>query len=142
MAQQWHTEGREYMLKVAFSEEESVPAAFYVGLATDAAPGEDTSVADLTELSDSGYARQTVDSNDTDCVVTTTGTNDKKVTMATVTFSNSSGGAWTAANIAFLTDKSDDSGLLIASVPIPDAPLAIGDGSSVSVPFQLQLNSP
>lgn len=140
MAAELHTEGLQYHKEVGYSEEQSVPATFYVGLATDASPAEDASLGDLTELSDTGYARQTITSNSTDCVSSAAGTNDWKMTLKTVNFANSSGGAWTAANIAFLATSSDDSGKLIASLPIPGAPLTLNDGDDVDVTFVLQEN--
>lgn len=111
-----HTEGLQYLLEVAFSEEQSVPANFYIGLATDVSLDEDASLSDITEVSGTGYARQTVASNNTDITSGSVGTNDRKATTKTVTFT--AGGTWTAAKTVFLATTNDDSGKLIASAPL------------------------
>lgn len=139
MASELHTEGLQFLLE-CLSEVSVIPATYYVGLATDASPAENATVADLTEISDAGYARQTINSDDTDMVSSGAGTNDFKMTLKTVNFANSSGNPWTAVNIAFLTDKSDDSGSLISSGPVTNAPNTIADGEDMDVTMTLQLN--
>lgn len=109
-----HQEGLQFLLEAAMSEEQSVPANFYMGLCTDASLAEDASLGDQTELSGNGYARQAVASSNVGFTSATTGTNDWKVTTLTVTFT-ASGGAWSGAVTAFLATTSDDSGKLIAS---------------------------
>lgn len=139
MAAEFHTEGLKFLLE-CLSEVSVIPAAYYVGLATDASPPENSTVAALTEISDTGYARQTLNSDGTDMVSAAAGTNDRKLTLLTVNFANSSGSPWTAVNIAFLTDAADDSGSLIASIPLTGAPVTIADGEDLDVTFVLQLN--
>jgi hypothetical protein len=118
MAAEVHQEGLQYLLEVAFSEEQSVPASFYVGLCTDASLAEDASLGDQTEVTGTGYARQTVTSNSTDCVSASTGTNDWKITMAEVTFTAE--GTWDGANTYFVATTNDDSGKLLASGPLSE----------------------
>ena len=140
MAAEYHTEGLQYQQEVAYSEQQSVPANFYIGLATDSSPAEDASLAELTELASATYGRKTVASDSTDCVSAAAGTNDRKITTKTVNFANSSGSPWTAVNIAFMATSSDDSGKLIASQPLTGAPVTVADGEDIDVNFVLQEN--
>lgn len=140
MANELHQEGLEYLLKAALSEEISVPVTFYVGLASDSAPAEDAALSDLTEMASSnGYARQTINSDATDCVVADAGTNDKKCTMQVVTFT-ASGGPIGPFNIWFLATTVDDTGKLVASGPVSGAPMTLTAGSSYKVTPVLKLS--
>ena len=136
MAAELHQEGLQYLLEVAFTEEQSVPANFYIGLATDAALAENASLGDQTEVSGTGYARQTVASNNVDITSATVGTNDRKITTKTVTFT--AGGTWTGANTVFLATSSDDSGKLIASAPLSET-RTLTDNSTLSVAIEIDL---
>jgi len=113
-----HTDGLQWMLEVAFTEEQSVPASFYIGLATDASLAEGDSLGDQTEVSGTGYARQAVASNSTDITSAATGTNDYKATTKTVTFTAS--GTWTGAKIVFLATTVNDTGVLLASAALSE----------------------
>ena len=136
MAAELHQEGLQYLLEVAFTEEQSVPANFYIGLATDAALAENASLGDQTEVSGTGYARQTVASDNVDITSATTGTNDRKITTKTVTFT--AGGTWTGANTTFLATSSDDSGKLIASAPLSET-RTLTDNSTLSTAIEIDL---
>jgi len=92
MAFMLHDEGEEYLLQVAFSEEQSAPANFYIGLCDDTLVEADGLADILNELSGNGYARQTVASDDTDCVIAIDG-DYYKCTFAEQTFT-ASGGNW------------------------------------------------
>jgi hypothetical protein len=116
MAAEVHTEGLQFLLEVAFSEEQSVPASFYIALATDVSLAEGAALTDITEVSGSGYARQAVTSNNTDFTSAATGTNDRKTTTSTETFTAT--GAWTGAKTVYLATTSDDTGKLIMSAPL------------------------
>ena len=118
MAADWHAEGLQWLLEAAFSEEQSVPANFYIGLATDASLAETASLGDQTEVSGTSYARQAVASSAVGFISAATGTNDRKVTTAEVTFT--AGGTWTGAVTAFLATTIDDSGVLIASTQLSE----------------------
>jgi hypothetical protein len=129
-----HTEGLQFILEVAFSEEQSVPANFYIGLATDTSLAEDAALTDLTEVSGTGYARQTVASNNTDFTSASTGTNDRKMTTKTVTFT--AGGTWTGAKTVFLATSSDSSGKLIASAALSET-RTLSDGDTLQVAIEI-----
>ena len=136
MAAELHAEGLQYLLEVALTEEQSVPANFYVGLATDASLAEDASLGDQTEVSGTGYARQTVASDNVDITSATTGTNDRKVTTKTVTFTAT--GNWTGANTVFLATTINDTGKLLASAPLSTTRTLV-DGDSLTVAIEIDL---
>jgi len=119
MAAQLHTEGRKWMFEVSFTEEQSIPANFYVGLCTDTSIAENAALSDLGELTSTDYERQTLASSTADWTSGATGTNDRKMTSDTATFEVvSSGVTWTKAESWFLATTIDDSGKLIASGPL------------------------
>jgi hypothetical protein len=136
MAAEVHTEGLQFMLEVSFSEEQSVPANFYIGLATDASLAEDASLGDQTEVSGTGYARQAVASDNVDFTSASTGTNDRKITTKTVTFT--AGGTWTGANTVFLATTINDTGKLIASAPLSETRTLVVD-DTLTVAMQIDL---
>ena len=136
MAAEVHTTGLQWMLEVCFTEEQSVPANFYIGLATDASLAEDAALGDQTEVSGTGYARCAVASNNTDMTSAATGTNDYKATTSTETFT--AGGDWTGANTAFLCTSSDDSGVLICSAPL-SATRTLVNTDTLQVAFAITL---
>ena len=110
-------EGLEYILETAFTEVQSVPANFYMGLCEDEVLETD-GLADLTELAvANGYARQTIASDGTDFTEAGVGTNDRKVTTTTETFT-CAGASWNGALYAFLGTTSDDSGKLICGAAL------------------------
>ncbi len=133
-----HTEGLQFLLEVAFSEEQTVPANFYMALGSDGDPTEGEGLADITELTGNGYARQLVASDNTDMVTSAAGTGDYKVTTKTVTFT-ASGGAWTAANVVYLATTVDNTGKLIASATISPA-RTLQDQDTLDVSLIIQLN--
>ena len=133
MAPEVHTEGLQFILETAFSEVQSVPANFFIGLCTDASLAETASLGDQTELSGNDYARQEVPSSAAGFTSASTGTNDRKLTTSTETFT-ASGGAWSGAVTAFLATTVNDTGKLIASAPL-SATRTLQDGDSLQVSF-------
>lgn len=136
MSAELHTEGLQFLLEVTFSEEQSVPANFYIGLTTDASLAETDGLGDLTEVSGTGYARQVVASNNTDITSATTGTNDRKVTTKEVTFTAT--GTWTGANTVFLATTVDGTGKLLASAPL-SATRTLTSGDTLLIAIQINL---
>ena len=136
MASQIHTEGRQWMYEVCFSEEQSVPVNFYVGLCTDSSLAENAVLADVSELTDTDYERWALASAAAYWTSAGTGTNDRKITSGNVSFQvTTSGVTWTKANMWFLATTSDDSGVLIAS-----GDLNSGSGWTLSEPDELNFN--
>jgi hypothetical protein len=138
MAAELHTEGLQFLLEVALTEQQTTPANFYIGLATDASLAEGASLSSLTEVSGTGYARQAVASDNVDITSATAGTDDRKATTKTVTFT--AAGNWTGANTAFLcTVTSGTSGKLIASAPLSTT-RTLTNGDSLTCAIAVQLN--
>ncbi len=136
MAAELHTDGLQFILEVTFTEEQSVPASFYIGLATDASLSETASLGDQTEVSGTGYARQAVASDNVDITSAATGTNDYKVTTKTVIFT--AAGTWTGANTVFLATTLNDTGVLIASAPLSET-RTLEDTDTLTVAIQIDL---
>ncbi len=136
MAAELHTDGLQFILEVTFTEEQSVPVNFYIGLATDVSLSETASLGDQTEVSGTGYARQAVASDNVDITSAATGTNDYKVTTKTVTFT--AGGTWTGAKTVFLATTLNDTGVLIASAPLSET-RTLADTDTLTIAMQVDL---
>ena len=138
MPAELHSEGLQFLLEAAMTEEQVVPASFYIGLAQDAALDEADALTDLTEVTGTSYARQAVASDNVDLTSAAAGTNDRKVTTKTVTFT-AGADDWDDANTAFLcTVVSGTAGKLIASAPLSETrSLTIGDSLQVSMVITL-----
>jgi hypothetical protein len=123
-----HDEGEQYVLETAFSEAQSVPVNFYLGLddRTNAVLGDliaetDTLTNLANEPSGNGYARQAVASNDTDITVSMVG-GDYRATTKTVTFTCTGSGGIGPVTTGFLcTVVSGTSGKLISSIALGSA---------------------
>lgn len=109
------TEGLQWLLEVAISEEQTVPANFYVGLSQhnfikgDTLSGNGTG---WTEVTGTGYSRQTLASSSSGF---TSGANstDRKQTGAKVTFTATSTD-WDAATDWFIATTVDNTGKIVA----------------------------
>ncbi len=135
MAGKFHTEGADFIGKVVFTEQESVPASYFVGLAKDASLPDTATVASIDECDAAGYARQTIASDAVDFTIGAHGTNDRKATAVQQEFTFTAAGD--AVNMWFLTDLTDDTGFLIASGPLDNAPIT--PGASVTIKLNLDL---
>ncbi len=122
MSAQLHTEGRQFIQEVVFTEGQSVPTNYYVGLCTDLTILENATLADLNEIPGvptTDYARFPLVSSGAGWTSASTGDNDRKVTSAPVTFSTAgSGSSWTKAECWFLATTINDTGKLIMSGPL------------------------
>ncbi len=109
------SEGLQWLAEVSLSEEQSVPANFYVGLSQHNFVKGDTLSGNgvgWTEVTGTGYARQTIASSDAGFTSQADGANWEAV-GAKVTFT--AGGAdWDAATDWFIATTNDDSGVIIA----------------------------
>lgn len=130
MATQIHVEGKQYLLEVAFSEEQSVPASFYLGLIKDTSLQVDDTLDDFTESDTAGYERQAIASDDTDFTSAVDGTG-WKVTALAQTFTFSAGGD--DVSMWFLATSIDETGKLIASGTLDAAPVTPSASDTVQV---------
>ncbi len=135
MAAELHQEGLQHFLEL-MKGSQSPQANYYLGLATDASLAENATLTSLTEVSGTGYARQTAAMSG--ATSETTGTNDWRLVLPQVTFT--AGGTWTGANTWFIaTVVSGTSGKLIASGPLA-ATRTLLNGDTEKVTATLQLN--
>lgn len=127
MAAEWHTQGLQWLLETAFSEEQSVPVNFYAGLCTDASLAETAVLGDQTDVTGSGMSRQPIASTAVGFISAATGTNDRKVTTIEVTFTAT--GTWTGAKTAFLTTTINDTGVLVVSEQLSETITLVNNGT-------------
>lgn len=123
MGAEIHTEGLAYLLGLITAGNLSI------GLATDASLAEDATMTSLTEVSGIGYERQTVSS----LTPAGTGTNDRKVTTNTVTFT--AGGNWTGAKTVFVVTSTNK---LLASAPLSTTRTLIS-GDTLQIAIEIDL---
>lgn len=130
-----HLEGEEFMLKALFNggndPNEFIPDEYYFGL--DNRPtlsAEDTMTSLINEPSTFAYARQTLSSIDGFTVVeVTSGVIRAQSTILTF---QATGGSWGPVTNLFMTDKSNSTGFLIASVATGST-FSVEDGQSINV---------
>ena len=123
MAAEIHEEGLEYILGLITAGNRDI------GLCTDASLAEDAVLGDLTEVSGTGYARQTVST----LTSASSGTNDWKVTTDEVTFT--AAGTWTGAKTVFVVTSTNK---LLASAQLSTTrTLNNGDTLLISVAIEL-----
>lgn len=110
-----HDEGEHFFCDVIFNETQSVPAAYYLGLDNRASLAEADTLASLSgEPSGNGYARQPVNSDDTDFTVSQE-SGDFQAKTKTVTFTASGGSIGPVTKMFLCTVVSGTEGVLIAS---------------------------
>jgi len=137
MANLFHKEGRIWLQQVAWSEEQSVPANFYAGLADDVLLDADGLAQVGAELSGNGYARQPIASNNTDCVHSTDGVYEV-ITFKQVVFT-ADGGAWAETTRWFLGTTINNTGKLLLSGDIsPGRTLQDDDSLKLTVTFRIK----
>lgn len=134
-------EGLEFILEAAFSEEQSIPANYYIGLSQDsvATLGETASLSDITEVTGTGYSRESIASSATGFPTSaSTGTNDWYIGTDTVTF-EATAGDWDEAVAAFLATTNDNTGKLIAVVDL-SGPTTVDNGETLDVSINMELD--
>lgn len=121
---------QKLIAKVIFQGDLStLPAGFYVGLATGLLPAKTATLADIIEVAGPGYSRKLLTRNITDFPGLYL-SNDNWKTASDTRRWEADGGNWTAADYAFLTDAaSGTSGRLFAASTL-DQPFANADGDT------------
>jgi len=123
---------------------QNTPTSLYVGLGnnggTPGIPAETTTLAGITEVAGTGYARIALARNTTDWPTLALDSGDYQATSKTITFTNSGGSAWTAADYLFLTNAaSGTSGNNIADIALSvSRVLQPSDQLTISVKVKLQ----
>lgn len=110
------SEGLQWLAEVAISEEQSVPANFHVLLSQHNFVKGDT-LADngggWTEVTGTGYARQTIASSDVGFTSGASGTDWAQVAAAAVQF-EATDADWDSATDWALVTTADDAGVIVA----------------------------
>ncbi len=131
-----HDEGEQAILSAYFDTDlagfGAAPANLYIGLRQTAVGAEADTLATLTEVTGTGYARQAVSTATGFTLSQVTG--DYRATSNNVTFTNSGGTNWAAAVALFLgTVLAGTAGKLIASAALQTTrTLAPGDSLTAS----------
>lgn len=140
----WHDDGEEYIVKVAISEELTVPAAFYLGLDNRATPAEADNLTQANAAENAfsnGYARAQLNSDATDWT-TSLATNIWQAASKQVTFT-ASGGDWSAVQNMFLTDKNiATTGKYLYCTQALSTSRTITDGDSLNCTITLNVREP
>lgn len=135
----WSLEGLQYLLEVVFTETQSVPANFYRGLATNTSLAASATLASLTELSGSGYARAALASDSVDWSGEGYPEGDYLLLTEDSEFT-ASGAAWTRAMIEFLATSSDNTGKLLGWRSVQSGSgYILPDGETVAMRTELLL---
>lgn len=139
MASQLYDEGAQDILQCYFQSDVE-PATFYAGLGNGTRPTADTTVmTGFTEVSGTGYARQSIASDGTDWPTVQLESSEMAATSKQLTFTCSSG-SWTTYNYVFLTTTSSGTaGLAIASWDVTTA-RALASGESYKPTLRVQLD--
>jgi hypothetical protein len=134
-----HTDGEEFILKSTFiggSDSAYIPTNYYFGLDSRSTISASDTMADIeNEPSTNGYVRQAVASLNKFTLILVGGINQARSPI--ITFS-ASGGSWGPVLNLFITDKIDNSGLLIASAALSQS-TTLSSGQSVSMRMGLSL---
>jgi hypothetical protein len=136
----WHDEGEQWLLQVAFTEAQSVPANFYIGLDARTSLAEADTLASLvSEPSTNGYARQPVASDATadGWAVTQVG-GDYRATSKTVTFTASGGSIGPVTKMFVCTVVSGTGGKLVASRALSQS-RTLANGESLQVSYYVSV---
>jgi hypothetical protein len=139
MAAEIHQEGLKFLLECAISEKQTPPVNFYVGLSQDVSLAENATLASITEVTGTGYARQPIASTDAAWTSATAGTNDWKLTAAAAVTFTATASDWTDAKTWFLATSIDGSGKLIASGPLSET-RSLVNGDSLNETLTLELD--
>ena len=131
-----HDEGEEYILKAAFTEAESIPASFFIGLDDRVSLAEGDSLAPTGEPAVCGYARQPVASDATDWTAVQD-SGDWQITSKTVSF-NPSGADYPSVRNMFLATTVNNAGLIIASVALSGGRV-VNDGDQLDTSIVIKL---
>lgn len=132
-----HDEGEQYILEVVFTEIQSPPFNYYIGLDNRVGISEADNLGSLVDepTGINGYARQDVRSDDTGFTVAQVGGAYQALTKV-VTFT-ATGGSWGPVDKAFLTTTIGAGGKLICTAALSEDRTLI-DGETLDVSMYIQ----
>ena len=135
----FHDEGEQFVCQVVFSEAQSVPAAYYLGLDNRTSLAEADALTSLSgEPTGNGYARQAVNSDATDWTVSQNA-GDYQAKSKTVTF-NATGGSWGPVSKLFLcTVGTGTAGKLVCSLALSQS-RTLQNGESLQADMTIKIS--
>lgn len=133
-----HVGGELFVLACCFDNDRTLPPAnYYFGLDDRAAISANDLMTDLSnEPVGNGYLRAAVSSNAQFTIDLLSGV--YRASSQIVTFS-ATGGGWGPVKNLFLTTRSDNAGILIASSPL-SSPLSLTSGDAINMRMALALH--
>ena len=137
-----HDDGEEFIINVLFGGV-GVPSFYYFGLDNRTSlSSTDTMSSLVNEPSVNGYARQKIASGSSinNASQFTIMTEPPFTAQSSILFfSANNNGSWGPVSNLFMTDKSDNSGYLISSVPLSTT-ITVAQGTSIYVRMGFQLS--
>jgi hypothetical protein len=133
----FHTEGEQFMLMATFANDGTVlPTSYYVGLDNRSSPAVDDTMDDIEdEPTDNGYIRQALGIEGGWTIEKINGV--YRAIGNIITF-QATGGSWGPVNNLFLTDKSDNTGYLLATASLSNE-LTMEEDDSINMRMSLSL---
>lgn len=134
-----HLDGEEFVLRSAFSGgriSNIIPENYYMGLDNRQVPAaSDTMDSLISEPTANGYTRQPISSSGDFTVVEDS--SHFRAVSPIVAF-QAAGGSWGPVVNLFLTDRTDNTGYLIATASL-QTPITVNDGETVTLRLAIQL---
>lgn len=135
----FHTSGEEFILKAIFTGETAVPSSYYFGLDDRVSLSADDTMSTIQTEGDepatNGYVRQAVASTGEFSVTLIDGVNQAQGPIISFVAVD---GDWGPVSNLFLSTKSDNTGYLLASIPLAQT-VTISDGETISMRMGLSL---
>jgi hypothetical protein len=136
-------EGFRYVLEVVFPETQDVPVEYYIGLAVDADIAEDATLATVTEITGTNYARIAVPSSAIGFPVSgDAGSNDWAVAIQSVLFTGDVAGDWDEAFSMFIATTPDGAGKLVAGGSLATGRKLTNENDTLTVDLTIKLTRP
>lgn len=129
-------QGEQDILETFYVNISVPPSDIFIGL-SNTTLGETSTLAGLTEVSGSGYARQTISRSTTGWPTRQLNAGDWQITSQQRTFSAT--GTWTTANYAFLCSVSSGTSGRIWNYLQLSSPVTLNNGESLSITWKVQL---
>jgi hypothetical protein len=134
-----HLDGEEFVLRAAFNGgrvSNIIPDNFYMGMDNRQTPeASDTMDGLIAEPTANGYTRQPISSAGYFTVVEDS--SHFRAVSPIIAF-QAAGGSWGPVQNLFLTDRTDNTGFLIATASI-QTPIIVNDGETVTLRLAIQL---
>lgn len=136
-----HQDGEEFLLRAAFTGGQNstvIPEEYYLGLDNRQSIAASNTMDDLIgEPTGYGYERQSVKSSGEFAI---NFQNDHFVATSPIVAFRATTGNWGPASNVFITDKSDNTGYLIATAVL-SSPIFVNSGDAITMRIGMQLRT-